>query len=206
MEGTDPGHGARRGMGKHVAVDGEGHVRIRMAEDAGGCGDVAIGDQVARASVPDVVDPGVRRQSGTLPETLEPPDQVLRTDRRPHRRRQHQAVWRDLAGRRLVVHLEAERSDDRRVKADRPATLRRLRRVAVSDAGSLKPERRPRPKSETPSEKHLYPGFDRARSGERRLFDVGRALGNGNLVDQHSIAGLRDDVGNRVPDLYVGID
>ena len=105
-----------------------------------------------------------------------------------------------------MVHLEAERSDHRRVKADRPATLRRLRRVVASDANSLKPERRPRPKSETPSEKRLYPGFDRAMSGERRLFDVGRALGDGDLVDQHAISGLRDDVGNRVPDLYVGID
>ncbi len=188
-----------------MPVDGEGHVRIRVAEDPGGRRDVAVRDQVARTSVPDVVDPGIRRQSGTLPETLEPPDQVLRTDRRAHQRSQHQAVRRDLAGRRLVVHLEAERSDHRRIEADRPATLRRLRRVAVSDAGSLKPERRPRPKSETPSEKHLYPG-DRASSGERRLFDVGRALGDGDLVDQHAIAGLRDDVGNRVPNLYVGID
>ena len=89
MEGADPGHGARRGMGKHVAVDCEGDVRIRMAEDPGGRGDVAVSDQVARTSVPDVVDPGIRRQSGTLPETLEPPDQVLRTDRRPHQRSQH---------------------------------------------------------------------------------------------------------------------
>ena len=206
MEGADPGHGARRGMGKHVAVDCEGDVRIRMAEDPGGRGDVAVSDQVARTSVPDVVDPGIRRQSGTLPETLEPPDQVLRTDRRPHQRRRHQAVRRHLAGRRLVVQLEAELSDHRRVKADRPATLRRLRGVVASDAGSLKPERRPRPKSETPSEKHLYPGFVGARSGERRLFDVGRALGNGNLVDQYAIAGLRDDVGNRVPNLYVSVD
>lgn len=114
-----------------------------MTEDAGGRGDVAIGDQVARTSMPDVVDPGIRRQSGTLPETLEPPDQVLGADRRPHQRSQHQAVRRDLAGRALVVHLEAERSDHRRVKADRPATLRRLRGAVASDANSLKPERRP---------------------------------------------------------------
>ena len=98
MERTDPGRGARRGMGQHVAVDGEGHVRIRITEDAGGRGDVAIGDQVTRASVPDVVDPGIRRQSGTLPETLEAANQVLGADRRPRQRRQHQAIRRDLAG------------------------------------------------------------------------------------------------------------
>lgn len=64
IDGTDPGHGARRGMGQHVPVDGESDVRIRMAEDPGGRGDVAVSDQVAGTSVPDVMDPGIRRQSG----------------------------------------------------------------------------------------------------------------------------------------------